>query len=478
MMKMNYDPGDGEQFWDAIKKIDGFPKDDEIPLKIMLFISGAIYKLPEVLKQMKIPPEAQLLIVMDPTPMRRIDTPLKPLVLNILAEAGYHLQSLVLDPGTDGQVHTDMNQIEAVKNGLKPDTPVISVGSGVVTDITKHACYLYERETGVHLPFIVYQTANSVSAYSSSMAPVFIDGVKRTLNSRYPEALICDLETLRDAPREMTVAGVGDLLAVFVSFADWYLANQLGMDPTYSQFAEVLIGHLDEILLDYADEICQTSLEGMAILAKLITLGGLAMSLSHATTPMSGYEHVMSHVLDLLNEIRHRPLAMHGTQVAMTSLLGTAAYEVFLEEFAPKEVQVEYCFPDLELMENRVLSTFLEVDPSGKVGQECWSDYRQKLGHWYDRRTDLERFLADWPAISQAIHKRTCHSEGLLTILRKIDSPIKFDQLKPPAGEEEARFAFFNAPLLRKRFTLGDLLIFLNWDREKLWRQVWPRVNT
>jgi predicted HAD superfamily phosphohydrolase YqeG len=28
-----------------------------------------------------------------------------------------------------------------------------------------------------------------------------------------------------------------------------------------------------------------------SVLAKLIALGGLAMSLAHATTPMSGYEH-------------------------------------------------------------------------------------------------------------------------------------------------------------------------------------------
>lgn len=69
------------------------------------------------------------------------------------------------------------------------------------------------------------------------MSPTFVDGVKRTLNSRYPDALICDLETLRDAPTEMTVGGVGDMLAVFVSFPDWLLAHRLGMDDTYSELA-------------------------------------------------------------------------------------------------------------------------------------------------------------------------------------------------------------------------------------------------
>jgi hypothetical protein len=40
-------------------------------------------------------------------------------------------------------------------------------------------------------------------------------------------------------------------------------------------------------------------------------------------------------------------------------------------------------------------------------------------------------------------------------------------------AEAQVKFAFFNAPLMRKRFSIGDLLVWLNWDREALWRQVW-----
>jgi len=30
-----------------------------------------------------------------------------------------------------------------------------------------------------------------------------------------------------------------------------------------------------------------------------------------------------------------------------------------------------------------------------------------------------------------------------------------------------------HASLMRKRLTLGDLLIFMNWDRETLWNKIW-----
>src|SRR6185503_12971995 len=95
----------------------------------------------------------------------------------------------------------------------------------------------------------------SVSAYTSNMAPTFVDGVKRTLPSRYPDVLVCDLETLRDAPQAMTVAGVGDLLAAFGSYADWWLAYRLGLDNSYTKFAKTLMGPLDKIFLEQENAI-------------------------------------------------------------------------------------------------------------------------------------------------------------------------------------------------------------------------------
>jgi hypothetical protein len=50
---------------------------------------------------------------------------------------------------------------------------------------------------------------------------------------------------------------------------------------------------------------------------------------------------------------------------------------------------------------------------------------------------------------------------------------MSFDALTPPIREEQVKFAFMNGVLMRGRFTIGDLLLFLQWDRETLWQQVW-----
>ena len=305
------------------------------------------------------------------------------------------------------------------------------------------------------------------------MSPTFVDGVKRTLDSRYPDALICDLETLRDAPMEMTVGGVGDMLAVFVSLPDWYLAYSLGMDPTYSELAKNLIGPLDELLLEQAESIRSGNMESVAMLAKIIALGGLAMSLSPATTPMSGFEHVMSHVLDLQAEIECTPLAVHGSQVALATLAGAEMYRRFLSEFDPLSLKIDACYPTMDSMKVRIESGFGEIDPTGKAGAECWADYGQKLEKWHARREDFEAALKNWSSVRTYLERETRSPEMIRKILLAVEAPTRWSQLNPPIEEKRVRFAFMHASLMRKRLTLGDLLIFTGWDRETLWNIIW-----
>ena len=472
-MTLRFDPGDLSDFKTKIRGIPGYPAGEDLPIKEMIFESGALWRLPDLLLRAGIKPGQSLLVVMDRTPMQREGQSLKELILQVLKNAGRQVEVIWLEPDRTGQVHTDFAQINSVKARLQTNSAVLSVGSGTVTDIAKHACYVYQQAgNGQSLPFVVYQTANSVSAYTSNMAPTFVDGVKRTLPSRYPDVLVCDLETLRDAPHSMTVAGVGDLLAAFGSYADWWLAHRLGLDNTYTEFAQTLMGPLDEIFMEQAEGLQTGALESTAILAKLIALGGLAMSLSHATAPLSGFEHVMSHVLDLVAEQQGRPLAQHGTQVALATLLTTSAYQIFLEEFEPAEVNVDNCYPTEAQMKARIETAFHPLDPSGRVAAECWSDYKIKLASWHAHRADFEAALQDWPAICTQLRSLVKPPQVAADILHAVSSPVHFAELTPPPTESEVQFAFRSAPLIRHRFTLGDLFVFLNWDQETLWAQV------
>lgn len=471
-MTLQFDPQDIDRFKAEIRGIPGYPAGEELPIRAMVFEPDALARLPELMRLAGGTPQKTLSVVMDRTSMQREGKDLKPLLLEVLRNAGWEPDVVWLEPDSTGQVHTDFLQINFVKAHLRPDSAVLSVGSGTVTDIAKHACHVFQQEQHTQpLPFVVYQTANSVSAYTSNMAPTFVDGVKRTLPSRYPDVLVCDLKTLRAAPQAMTVAGVGDLLAAFGSYADWWLAHRLGMDSTYTVFAQMLMGPLDEIFLEHAEGIKSGSLESTSVLAKLIALAGIAMSLSHATAPLSGYEHVISHVLDLIAERTPRPLAQHGTQVALATLLTTKAYQIFFEEFEPTEVQRESCYPTEAQMKARIEEAFGSLDPSGRVAAECWSDYQRKLESWHARRADFEEALRDWHAVRAQLRALVKPPQVAARILDAISSPARFEELTPAPAKAEVQFAFNNAPLIRHRFTLGDLFVFLQWDQEALWKR-------
>jgi glycerol-1-phosphate dehydrogenase [NAD(P)+] len=475
MKKLLYDPAEGKNFWSAIRHLTGFPMQESMPIKEMIFESDALFKTTSILKAVGANQDMPLVVVMDETPMRRNGEELKKLALTILQNDGWRVNSAWMRPDASGQVHTDMLHIEEVKSCLSHGCSVLSIGSGVITDIAKHGCFLYQQETAEVVPFTVFQTANSVSAFTSNMSPTFVDGVKRTLDSRYPDALICDLETLRDAPSNMTAGGVGDMLAIFVSFPDWYLAYQLGMDSTYSELAKNLVGPLDELLIDHANGIRNGNMESVAMLAKIIALGGLAMSLSHATTPMSGFEHVMSHALDLQAEINHSPLAIHGAQVALATLAGTELYRRFLADFSPRSLNLDGCYPTLNIMKKQIEDNFNAIDPSGKASAECWADYKQKLEKWHTHRQDFEIALKDWESLHAELAKEIRPPEIIRKILETVGAPVYWSQLEPAFDEKQVRFAFLNASLMRKRLTIGDILLFTGWDREALWKQIWKK---
>ena len=123
-------------------------------------------------------------------------------------------------------------------------------------------------------------------------------------------------------------------------------------------------------------------------------------------------------------------------------------------------------------MQARIDAAFHSLDPQGRVTAECWADYKIKLEAWHAHRADFEEALRDWPAIRTRLRSLVKPPDVAARILNSISSPQSFTGLTPVPSEQQVEFAFKNAPLIRHRFTLGDLFVFLNWDQETLWTQV------
>jgi glycerol-1-phosphate dehydrogenase [NAD(P)+] len=459
------DPTDVPALRRWLSERDSDPAHPLRPVEIDEILIGpdALLKLPTVLHRANVPRSRPVLLVVDETPMRRERDDLKALVTALLRHAGHPVEMLRLTGDRYGLVHADFDQVERVFQAVTPGMALVALGSGTVTDIVKHAAYLYDQEYGGRIVYICCPTANSVTAFAANMAVLLKDGVKRTVPSRYPTAIISDLRTLASAPTAMTLAGLGDCSARFVAYGDWYLASALGLVDFYSEAPLALLANLDAVLLAAASAIGQRSHEGEAVVARALLLAGIAQSIANMSAPVSGTEHVISHVLDMIADHYGHGLALHGAQVGVATLTAAQLYQQFLDTFDPRAVNFDACYPADEPLQAHIQQAFAPIDPSGAMAQECWHDYSQKLALWRHNRSRFVQFCADWQSIYRPkLASLVCSPQTVNAILEQAGAPLTSQQLEPPVSQEEYDFAVRNGHFIRARFVLSDLLYFLN----------------
>jgi glycerol-1-phosphate dehydrogenase [NAD(P)+] len=440
-----------------------------IDIDEILIEPDALLQLPAILERASVQGGARIVLVMDETPMQREGQDLKPFVQALLRSAGYEVEPLWLEGDHYGLVHADFAQVERVRAALNPGVALVALGSGTVTDIAKHAAFLYDQEGGLsgaeRIVYICCQAANSVTAFAASMAVLLKDGVKRTIPSRYPTAIISDLRVLASAPKALTEAGLGDCCARFVAYGDWYLASVLDMVDFYSEVPLGLLANLDAILLEYAASIGQRTHEGEAVVARALLLAGIAQSIVNMSAPISGTEHVTSHVLDMVAEASGRGLALHGAQVGVATLTAARLYQRFLDEFNPSTIDIASCYPPEALLRDHITRLFSEIDVSGAMAEECWHDYSKKLALWRQNRPTFEQFCARWQSIHRPkLASLVCAPQIVHRILSQAGAPLEPQALQPSIPRQEYDFAVHNGHFIRQRFVLGDLLYFLGWD--------------
>ncbi len=400
-------------------------------------------------------------MVVDPTPMRRGGDDLKPLIEATLAGA-VRLTVRRLPDEPDAAFYADMEAARRLADELDGFSAVVSVGSGSITDTVKYARHLLVQKTRRKLPFISFPTAASVTAYTSALAALTIEGVKRTLPASPPEVLICDLATLADAPRIMTQAGFADVLARGVSYGDWYLASQFGMDDTFSHVPGRLLENAEREMIAQAEGVAAGERNALRAVTEAVLLAGMAMSLVNQTAPLSGWEHAVSHFLDLTAAHDGREPALHGGQVGIGTLVAARAYER-----AWNELDLDRLTDDQDdaVYRKTIENACRRYDTRGTLISEIWQDFQRKLTRWRAARDARRAFVEHHRggAFDAFLHDAVRPAAEIEEALRRAGAPRRFADLNEPIRRSSARAAVRYAHLIRGRFTLGDLLSETGW---------------
>ncbi|MCS6768528.1 MAG: iron-containing alcohol dehydrogenase [Candidatus Nitrosocaldus sp.] len=246
-----------------------------------------------------------------------------------------------LSIGIDSSSNRSMDTVAGllIRHIMEYDpTFIAGVGGGRVLDAAKYAAHTAAR------PLISIPTALSHDGIASPIVVArFGDGSSDSMVTTSPAGILLDLDIVRRAPRQTTLAGIGDLVSNLSAVQDWRLASE-HTGVKIDLLAEMLSRNAAERFIYYVlknhghsngstirgksddagvhrsstDPLLDDDL--LVCLAEGLVQSGIAMSIAGSSRPASGAEHLISHALDRILE-HPRP---HGIQVGFATVFAMA----------------------------------------------------------------------------------------------------------------------------------------------------------
>lgn len=183
---------------------------------------------------------------------------------------------------------------------------VVGVGGGKALDVAKYVGFLGR------LPYYAVPTSLSNDGFCSPQSSLTVRGKRRSLPAALPFGVVIDTAVCRDAPRNLNLSGVGDLVAKITAVRDWKLASHATGEPV-DDFAALLSDGSIHAFMSHP----RFDRDGIRLLATGLMMNGIAMEVCGSSRPASGSEHLISHALD---SISARP-RLHGLQVGVASYI-------------------------------------------------------------------------------------------------------------------------------------------------------------
>lgn len=201
----------------------------------------------------------------------------------------------------------------ALENSLTDSTDlIVGVGSGVINDLCKYV----SAKHGV--PYYIVATAPSMDGYASKGAAMIFNGMKITVNSCVPTAIVADTAVLKDAPMEMLQAGYGDIIGKYSCLNDWRLSHVVNDEPLCKYIYDLTYDTVESVAGMGADIIARDE-ASIAELMRALVIVGVAMAYMGNSRPASGSEHHLSHFFEVTGLLNDEPYFCHGIDVAYST---------------------------------------------------------------------------------------------------------------------------------------------------------------
>lgn len=324
---------------------------------------------------------------------------------------------------------------------------IIGIGSGVINDIGKILSNITGRK------YIIVATAPSMDGYASATSSVSMDGLKVSLNSRCADVIIGDTDVLKNAPLHMLKAGLGDMLAKYVSIAEWRIAHIITGEYYCEQVAQLIRDALNKCV-DNATGLLQRDKKAVEAVFEGLVIGGVAMAYAGVSRPASGVEHYFSHIWDMRGLEFGTQVDLHGIQCAVATLQAVKLYEK-VKQMTPdlrraKAYVEAFSYEDWKAQ----LRSFLGNSAETMIAQEA------REGK-YNKETHPARFAkiaSNWDVIITILNEELPPSAEIEQILQTIG--ISADLQDLGVDSATAKLTFQSTKDIRDKYVLSRL----SWD--------------
>lgn len=324
---------------------------------------------------------------------------------------------------------------------------IIAVGSGVINDIGKILSCVSGRK------YIIAATAPSMDGYASATSSMAMDGLKISLNSRCADAIVGDLNVLKNAPLHMLKAGLGDMLAKYVSIAEWRISHLITGEYYCEAVAQLIRDALAKCVR-HAEGLLARDEEAVAAVFEGLVAGGVAMAYAGVSRPASGVEHYFSHVWDMRALEFGTQADLHGIQCAMATCTAARLYDAMKTITPDAQKAKAYAASFDREGWNAQLRSFLGRSAESMIALENREGKYDLQRH----AARLEVILRNWDGILKILDEELPDAKTIRSLLDLIGIPADLSAIG--VSPEDAKMTFRATKDIRDKYVLSRLA----WD--------------
>jgi len=335
-------------------------KGHSAPIKTIEVSQGAIEKVPEILQDYR-----RIFMVADKNTYeiagKRVEQLLREagmlshicIVDDPILPTNANIGKVLIEAGIDDAIY------DITSFSTNPDY-ILAVGSGTVNDICRMVSYRIGIEYGV------VGTAPSMDGYVSVVAPLIVGNKKIVYTCTTARHIIIDLDICANAPYELLLAGVGDMIGKYVAILDWEISHKLTGEYYCKKVADMVLDATDKCVA-LATHLQGRKPDTIKNIIDGLILSGLGIAYTGSSRPASGTEHMVGQTWEVMDIENGKVPNLHGIEVGEATFAAIVIFkklyetteEQWLEDLIAKYLP---CFEQVLALQKQIHIPFTVTD--------------------------------------------------------------------------------------------------------------------